>query len=154
ALKWQPGGIQNSGADLSDSGGGLSQLNVFTAGAVASFAIDSPRLLRRKHRIGSGRLPDRVAGVRIMAEHAGAIHGAAKIGMVRPIVTWSHAPRRIFGIPGKRQLHEPAVGRALYQTPGVIARSEHVVDLNFDDIRLLAVETDLMPAQVNRSIPA
>src|SRR5215472_5387153 len=89
----------------------------------------------------------------VVAEHALVGDGSTEGGMIRAVVARVHGPiAAVLGVPGERQFHERIAAGAVQIRAHVIARADHKVDFLFEDVGLLAVETDLVTALIEAAI--
>ena len=117
--------------------------HVRLARSVTALAIDAFGYHRRE----SAFLGRRRVGVGIVAEHAIERDRTAEILLVRPVVAGAHRPvPAVFAVPADGHFDEMAARRAMQIAAGVVAGADHVIDPGLYGVRLLPVESRLVPA--------
>ena len=86
-------------------------------------------------------------GIGIMAEHALGGDGAPEILLIAPVVSRAHRPiSRTFAVPAHGQLDQPSLRVAMEEGARVIAGTDHIINLLFDDVGFFAAKADLRAA--------
>ena len=131
---------------------------MFAARTVTPLAIDTFRNTSGEHGFGT-RLAALRRNVRnaVVTEHATVRDGPCEAGMILTIVAGIHRPfdgrSAVFRVPRKRKFHESVAAGPVKERLRVIAGSHDEVDLFLETVRLLPVETDLIPPLVKPSGP-
>src|SRR5260370_5001408 len=122
-LRTEPGGIDDTGANLLAAGaGGLSGTNVIAAGAMAALAVDAGRKVAAKDGLAARSLvPGWNTRVSVMAKKA-FIGNQPPGDRVRRIKPGAHRPvAALFRIPAERELDECSARGAMQIRAGMVA---------------------------------
>ena len=129
------------------------QLYVAAARAMASLAVDAQRKLLRKPGFAPVAIgPGGQRGIGVVAEHAVVVDRAAEIGVPRLVVTRTHSPAALLGIPGDGKLGQLA-GRGKVQiAAGVITGSNDIADLDLQNVSRPAAVVHLIAELIKAAL--
>src|ERR1051326_565501 len=131
-----------------------SQLNVFASRPVATLAVNSRWNLRWENRLAAGAVSGCCqCGICVVTKHALLRNLPAKVRVIGMVVARVHCPGApAFRIPRKRQLHQPPVRVSMQECLGMIAGTDHIVNLLLENVDLSGPGTGLMAVLIELAV--